>query len=145
MARSNKKQLARLYKEYDGRCVYCDAPTIISEGGGRGPNMATRDHLVPQKVFRRGNNTMLSLVLACDHCNNRRGSEDIVTWVNHCIKRKGAKPERLKQVFSKKLETMNYHIIRVRSYTDGRFMRKRNELDKHLCRVINYLTVTYEV
>lgn len=52
-------------------CRYCETPTILSNKGN--PRRRTIDHVVPQKFG--GSDDLSNLVLACQSCNSRKGSQ----------------------------------------------------------------------
>jgi 5-methylcytosine-specific restriction endonuclease McrA len=58
-----------------GRCVYCGVATRrLAKGLSRAPDLATLDHVVPRS--KGGPLNRDNLVLACQACNNERGTMD---------------------------------------------------------------------
>jgi 5-methylcytosine-specific restriction endonuclease McrA len=70
----------RLFREImardGGRCVYCDSP-VRPRGPGlhRARDLATLDHLTPRA--EGGRTVVQNLALACQACNNARGTMSV--------------------------------------------------------------------
>lgn len=61
----------RLWHYQDGRCFYCDAPTVLDYPKKPPRNGATIDHIIPKS--EGGGLIMQNLVMACKTCNTTRG------------------------------------------------------------------------
>ncbi len=74
MKRAQSKRLFEaIYTRDGGRCVYCGTSTRRTRSGlHRAANRATLDHVIPKALG--GPLTCENLVLACQACNNERGT-----------------------------------------------------------------------
>ena len=69
------KLFETIFARDGGRCVYCGVETHrLAKGLSRSPALATLDHVLPRS--QGGPLTPGNLVLACQACNNRRGTMD---------------------------------------------------------------------
>lgn len=67
--------LIELRNRFNGRCFYCDRMTVLPPrrpGSRLTKTAATRDHIIPK--IAGGSDQISNLVLACNECNNERGS-----------------------------------------------------------------------
>lgn len=79
--------LSGLWHRQDGRCAYCQRPTLLPPkrfgGGGYEPKpgalYASRDHRIP--VVRGGDDTPGNVVMACQPCNGLKGDLDWPEWL----------------------------------------------------------------
>ncbi|HEV2559438.1 MAG TPA: HNH endonuclease signature motif containing protein [Microvirga sp.] len=64
---------AAIFARDGGRCVHCGRPVRPrARGLHRAPDLATLDHLTPRSAG--GRTVIENLALACQACNNARGS-----------------------------------------------------------------------
>jgi len=63
------RQIKVLYRLFDGLCHYCGDQTNRIQNH---PKQATKDHVVPKGLG--GSNTLDNYVLACQTCNNDKGT-----------------------------------------------------------------------
>ena len=89
--RSRRTRLEALFHAHNGRCFYCDRLTRLPQSGetASGALSATIDHIVPR--CHGGTHYWNNLVLACFHCNNRRGSQSAEAWLR-LVYEKGPTP-----------------------------------------------------
>lgn len=62
-----------VYKQQKGRCTYCNTPVTRAQ--------ATLDHIVPRSLG--GGNNKENLCLACQTCNETKGSMTPQVWRQH--------------------------------------------------------------
>lgn len=77
--RTRRRQIDRLMVEYNHQCFYCKKQ-VVRRNLGKKRNWdkgdgATRDHLFPKS---KGG---ACLVLACNHCNNKKGDKPPLTFI----------------------------------------------------------------
>ncbi len=64
---------AAIFARDGGRCIHCGRPVRPrARGLHRSPDLATLDHLTPRSAG--GRTVIENLALACQACNNARGS-----------------------------------------------------------------------
>ncbi|MCC6919676.1 MAG: HNH endonuclease [Alphaproteobacteria bacterium] len=68
-----RNALRRAFERFGGKCFYCDR----TMGGDPKPS-CTLDHLSPRKPG--GGDVLYNLVLACIHCNQRKGRDELVQF-----------------------------------------------------------------
>ncbi len=83
---TRRRKLIWLHKKQEGRCFYCDEPTILPENMDSGLTKqqlkydgATLDHLIPQ--VDGGTDSLKNLVCSCAYCNSRRGTMAVDRFV----------------------------------------------------------------
>jgi 5-methylcytosine-specific restriction endonuclease McrA len=82
MRAQSKRLFETVYTRDAGRCVYCGTSTQRPRAGiHRAPDRATLDHVIPKALG--GRLTPDNLVLACQACNNERGTLDADVFRNH--------------------------------------------------------------
>lgn len=64
------------------RCVWCGMG-LAAHGKSKGDRYATADHVIPKS--KDGRNSIRNYVLACNRCNNRRGTTPIDEWMSMCL------------------------------------------------------------
>ncbi|MDQ4136414.1 MAG: HNH endonuclease [Pseudomonadota bacterium] len=68
-----------IFTRDEGRCVYCGVPVLRRRRGlHRASDLATLDHVVPKS--QGGALTADNVVLACQACNNARGTLDAAAF-----------------------------------------------------------------
>ena len=72
-AKHSKQLFEDIFARDRGRCVYCGVKTLrLRRGLHRSPDRATLDHVIPKS--QGGRLIRENLVLACQACNNERGT-----------------------------------------------------------------------
>lgn len=66
------------------RCAWCGRG-LRAAGQGKGGLFATCDHILPKSLG--GSDGLWNLVLACNQCNNERGTRPAVVWMRQCLER----------------------------------------------------------
>jgi 5-methylcytosine-specific restriction endonuclease McrA len=74
--RGSSALLQRLFDHALGVCAYCWRLTALTSG--RGPLVATIDHVIPRS--KGGGNARTNLTLACRHCNGMKGNMMPEEW-----------------------------------------------------------------
>jgi hypothetical protein len=63
---AKKRFREEIYKDWDYKCGYCNAPAT------------SLDHIVPR--FKSGTSNRNNLIPACQRCNSNKGTTPIETW-----------------------------------------------------------------
>ena len=76
-----RPRIIALWKRFDGRCFWCGQMTCVITADL--PQTATKDHIYPKRVRRRGGKGSHAVVLSCRMCNGKRGATKARRWAAH--------------------------------------------------------------
>jgi len=66
-SQKRRAQILRLMEKHDSYCVYCSKEVHRGDGENHGPDVATRDHIIPRHMG--GPDIEANYTLACYRCN----------------------------------------------------------------------------